>query len=69
MAEFNVLTDGKTRIGPYSFRDRKKPALCVAKGNEVVCYGYFHSEEAARLFMVELAVLIGAKEATEVNDG
>ena len=32
----NVLTNGKIRIGAYSLPDRKKIALCVEEGNEIV---------------------------------
>lgn len=37
-----VLTvDGSVKIGAYRFPDRKKPCLCVVKGNECTVYGSF----------------------------
>lgn len=57
-----ALTDGKTSIGAQLFPDRKKPAICVQKGNELKIYGYFQSVEAAQEFMHELATLVKAKE-------
>lgn len=50
------------KIGAYLFPDRKKPCLCVQRGNEVTIYGTFHSIEAGDLFMSELAKLVNAVE-------
>lgn len=37
-----VLTvDGSVKIGAYRFPDRKKPCLCVEKGNTCTVYGSF----------------------------
>lgn len=37
-----VLTvDGNVKIGAYRFPDRKKPCLCVEKGNICTVYGHF----------------------------
>lgn len=37
-----VLTvDGSVKIGAYRFPDRKKPCLCVEKGNVCTVYGSF----------------------------
>ena len=44
------------------FPDRKRPAICVQKGNKIKIYGYFQSVEAAQEFMHELAILVKAKE-------
>lgn len=57
-----VLTNGKTSIGAYTFPDRKKPCICVEKGNEISVYGSFHNAKEAELFMNELADLVGAKK-------
>lgn len=55
-----VLTDGKTSIGAYKFPDRKKPMLCIEKGNQIVVYGSFHNDEQAKDFMNELGKMCGA---------
>jgi hypothetical protein len=57
-----VLTDGKTSIGAVMFPDRKRPCLCVERGNECVIYGHFNGPESAEKFMHELAQLVGAEE-------
>lgn len=57
-----ALTDGKTIIGAELFSDRKRPAICVQKGNEIKIYGYFQNIETAQEFMHELAILVKAKE-------
>lgn len=57
-----TLTDGKTIIGAELFPDRKRPAICVQKGNEIKIYGYFQNIETAQEFMHELAILVKAKE-------
>lgn len=57
-----ALTDGKTSIGAQLFSDRKKPAICVQKGNKIKIYGYFQSIETAEEFMHELAILVKAEE-------
>lgn len=56
-----ILTDGKTSIGAYMFPDRKKPCICIEKGNEIFVYGSFHNVEQADKFMNELGKLVGAK--------
>lgn len=59
-----VLTvDGSVKIGAYRFPDRKKPCLCVEKGNVCTVYGSFIDLDRANEFMNELAALVGA-----VND-
>lgn len=56
-----VLTyGGDTSIGAFKFKDRKKPCLCVQKGNEIVIYGTFNNDNAATKFMNELGKLVGA---------
>lgn len=61
-----VLTvDGSVKIGAYRFHDRKKPCLCVAKGNTCTVYGSFIDFDRANDFMDELAALVGAKEVKE----
>ncbi len=53
------------KIGVYRFPDRKRPALCVQKGNRLTVYGYFRDDDSARLFMHNLALAIGAVEEPE----
>ena len=61
-----VLTvDGSVKIGAYRFPDRKKPCLCVEKGNTCTVYGSFIDTDRANEFMNELAALAAyAKEHT-----
>ena len=62
-----VLTvDGSVNIGAYTFPDRKKPCLCVEKGNACVVYGSFIDIDRAKEFMDELAALVGARNDKEV---
>lgn len=61
----NVLTNGKIRIGAYSLPDRKKIALCVEEGNEIVVCGYFTKLEKAEYFMDKLSDLVGAEMEQE----
>lgn len=58
------ITDGKVKIGSAFLPDRKRPSICVIKGNQCRVYGSFHNEEDADEFMDELAQLIicGKKE-------
>ena len=58
----NVLTNGKIRIGAYSLPDRKKIALCVEEGNEIVVCGYFTKLGNGEYFMDKLSDLVGAEE-------
>ena len=57
-----VATSNKTdtKIGAYEFVDKKKPRLCVVKGNEIISYAVFNSKETAEDFMRELAQFLGA---------
>ena len=56
-----VLTvDGSVKIGAYLFADRKKPSLCVEKGNICTVYGSFIDIDRANEFMNELAAFVGA---------
>ena len=55
-----VLTNGKIKLGAYRFNDRKRIALCVAEGNEIVICGYFSNEENAEFFMDKLGECVGA---------
>lgn len=54
-----------TKIGAYMFPDRKRPALCVEKGNTITVFGYFQNKARAELFMHELAQAVGAIEETK----
>ena len=61
-----IITDGgDTKIGAYMFRDRKKPCICVQKGNQITIYGTFNSIESADKFMDELAEFLRAKVGEE----
>lgn len=60
-----VLTDGKVKIGAYILPDRKKPCLCVEKGNTCTIYGHFIDCDRANDFMSELAALVGARNDEE----
>ena len=58
-----VLTvDGSVKIGAYFFADRKKPSLCVEKGNTCTVYGSFIDLDRASEFMNELAAFVGARD-------
>ena len=54
-----VLTNGKIKIGAYSFADRKLPSLCVEEGNRIVVYGHFNSLDGANEFMDKVVELLG----------
>ena len=56
-----ITYGGDTKIGAYMFSNRKKPCICVQKGNQIAIYGTFNSIESADKFMDELADFIGAK--------
>ena len=53
------------KIGAYRFPDRKKPCLCVEKGNTCTVYGSFIDTDRANEFMNELAALVGARDDKE----
>lgn len=61
MATILTKSGCTTRIGVWRFPDRKRPCLCIEKGNEVTIYGTFTSENAARLFMKELGEFLDAE--------
>ena len=62
-----VLTvDGTVKIGAYRFPDRKKPCLCVEKGNTCMVYGSFIDTDRANEFMNELALENGVSNACGV---
>ena len=56
-----ITYGGDTKIGAYMFPNRKKPCICVEKGNQIAIYGTFNSVESADKFMDELADFLGAK--------
>lgn len=64
-----VLSKGDVRIGAAEYPDRKRPAIIVQHGNSASVYGYFKDLNCARLFMAELAELIGAKKEDGKDDG
>lgn len=58
-------TNKHTTISAEHFPDRKRPALCVTKGNTMTVYGYFNDDASAELFIKELGNLVGASEETK----
>lgn len=62
-----ILTNGNISIGAYQFPDRKRPSLCIEKGNHICVYGSFHSQAQASEFMNELGKLCGAVFESEVD--
>ena len=65
-----VLSKGDTSIGAATYHDRKRPAIIVQHGNGATVYGYFTNAACAKLFMNELAELVGAKkEKDDEGDG
>ena len=60
-----ITYGGDTKIGAYMFPDRKKPCICVQKGNQITIYGTFNSIESADKFMDELAEFLRAKVGEE----
>ena len=56
-----ITYGGDVEIGVHMFPDRKKPCICVQKGNHITIYGTFNSIESADNFMNELADFLGAK--------
>ena len=57
--------DGSVKTGAYHIQDRKKPCLCVEKGNTCTVYGSFIDIDRANEFMNELAALVGARNDKE----
>ena len=57
-----LSNDSDVSIGAFRFPDRKKPCLCVQKGNQCVVYGSFIDSDRADEFMDELALFLGIKE-------
>ena len=57
-----LAVDDSVKIGAFRFPDRKKPCLCVEKGNICTVYGSFIDIDIDRAneFMNELAALVGA---------
>ena len=55
-----------TRIGVYEFADKKKPRLCIVKGNEIVSYAVFNSKESADEFMTELSEFLGITHKEDI---
>ncbi len=54
--------DKDITISAEKFPDKKRPAICITKGNFCTVYGYFKNEIEADLFIEELGILIGAKQ-------
>ena len=55
-----IIGRDDVRIGAYNFPDRKRPCLCIQKGNQAAVYGYFSDDDAADEFMQELVQLVRA---------
>ena len=65
-----VLTvDGSVKIGAYRLPDRKKPCLCVEKGDTCTVYSSFIDVDRANEFMSELATLVGAMDNEPFRGG
>ena len=61
-----VLTvDDSVKSAHTVFYDRKKPCICVEKGNTCTVYGSFIDLDRAEEFMDELAALVGAIDYKE----
>lgn len=60
-----IIGRDDVKIGAYKYPDRKRPCLCVQKGNLTTVYGYFRDNESADEFMQELVQLVGAQPAEE----
>lgn len=43
-----VISNGKVKIGVYTFPDVKRPRLCVEKGNSVTAYATFRNADITR---------------------
>lgn len=54
--------DKDIAISAEKFPDRKRPAICITKGNFMTVYGYFSNDIEADLFIKELAKLVGAQQ-------
>lgn len=58
-----MVTNGEISIGVVNMSPaRKKPCLCVMKGNVITKYGTFTNEKAADEFIEALAELTGARD-------
>lgn len=57
-----VISNGKVKIGVYTFPDVKRPRLCVEKGNSIISCATFRNDECAELFMNELIDMFGLKK-------
>lgn len=66
--KMTVLTKGDTNIGAALLPDRKRPAIVVQRGNSAGVYGYFKDAICAKLFMDELAEMVGAKMDAKEDD-
>lgn len=64
-----ITYGGDMKIGAYKFADRKKVCLCIEKGNEIVIYGTFNTENGANEFMDELGKFIGAEFDSSTEKG
>ena len=54
--------DKDITVSAEKFPDRKRPAICITKGNFITVYGYFSNDIDADLFIKELAKLVGAQQ-------
>lgn len=57
-----VISNGKVKIGVYTFPDVKRPRLCVEKGNSIISCATFRNDECAELFMNELIDMFNLKK-------
>lgn len=68
MKEVAIQFKNGIRIGTFNFPYRKKPCLGVMKGNELVKYATFNSDESAELFMDILIECLGIGKDGEQDD-
>ena len=61
-----VLADKNgTAIGVYRIEGRKRPCLCIRKGDKIGIYGTFNNDEVAEEFMDEVAEFFGVTRRVE----
>lgn len=67
MAKVGIAHNG-IEICAMSFSDRKKPCLCVCRGNEIIVIGTFNNAGCVDEWEKALRQLLG-KEGANENEG
>lgn len=59
-----AISNGKVRIGIYTFPDKKTPHICYQyeDTNQLMDCGHFNSRDSAERFMKALESLVGITE-------